>query len=317
MTNLIPIEELVKEKGIGRITLKRIEDSLGLKYVNELVLFNAEELSERTGIDVERAEKILRAARRLVKPTKATRVSEISEVGEYLTTGIGSLDTLLGGGLKTGELYEFAGEYGSGKTQLCHQLAVTVQLPPAKGGLGAACCYIDTEGTFSKMRIEKISGRFGIEDALDNIYYVRVITVGELEDFVIENLQGLVRENNVRLIIIDSIIALYRSQFRGREWLARRQQRINYLLDWLKRLSITFDNIIAYTNQVLEQPVPFGTSIKIPCGGNIIAHAATHRFIIRKAKDHRIIECIDSPRIPYRASALFTIKEDGLYDYEA
>ena len=317
MSELIPLDELAKQKGIGRITLKRIEDSLGLKYVNELVLFNPEELSERAGIDIERAERILRIARRLVRPVKALQASHITEYGkEVLTTGVKGIDELLGGGLRTSELYEFAGEFGSGKTRLCHQLAVTVQLPVNRGGLGGSAVYIDTEGTFSSERIVHIAERFSVKEPLESILYFRPINVVELEDFVVEELNALIRDKGVRLIVIDSIIALYRSQFKGIEWLARRQQRINYVLDWLKRLSTLYDVVVVYTNQVLTQPVPFGVAIKIPAGGNILAHAATHRFFLRKTRGHIIMEVLDSPRLPYKATALFVIKNDGLHDYE-
>ena len=146
---------------------------------------------------------------------------------------------------------------------------------------------------------------------MSNIFYVRPITVGDLEDIVIKNIQVLLREKGVRLIIIGSIIALYRSQFKGIEYLARRQQKINYVLEWLKGYSQIYNIAVVYTNQILTQPIPFGVALKVPAGGNIIAHAATHRFFLRKRKDFILIECIDSPRIPRGATAQFEIKENG------
>jgi len=66
----------------------------------------------------------------------------------------------------------------------------------------------------------------------------------------------------------------------------------------------------------LTQPTPFGVSLKVPAGGNIIAHAATHRLLLRKTKESTIVEVLDSPRLPYKSSTQFVIKDDGLYDYE-
>jgi len=69
------------------------------------------------------------------------------------TTGSKRLDEFLTGGYKLGTINEIYGEFGTGKTQLCHQLAVNVQLPKDKGGLEANAVYIDTEGTFRPERI--------------------------------------------------------------------------------------------------------------------------------------------------------------------
>lgn len=312
---MLSIEELNKH-GIGRMTINLLKKKLNIKYVKELSLYNAEELETYTGISIDRAEKILRVARELTDRVKIVTVSERVEGKEVFTTGIKSLDVMLNGGIWSRELFEFAGEFGSGKTQLCHQLAVTVQLPLSRGGLSGSCLYIDTEGTFSPSRVKSIADRFRVENPLNNIFYTRPITVGDLEDIVIKNVSKYLRERNVKLIIIDSIIALYRSQFKGMEYLARRQQRINYVLDWLKRYSNIYNIAIVYTNQILTQPVPFGVALKIPAGGNIIAHAATHRFFLKKRKDFILIECIDSPRIERGNSAQFIITNVGCMDVE-
>ena len=106
----------------------------------------------------------------------------------------------------------------------------------------------------------------------------------------------------------------YRAQYRGIEWLARRQQAINYLLDWLKRWLRIYGAVGVITNQVLVHPLPGGVALKIPAGGNIIAHASTHRFFMRKAGDKWVIECLDSPRIAKGASVEFKITDAGVED---
>ncbi|MEM0226527.1 MAG: DNA repair and recombination protein RadA, partial [Thermofilaceae archaeon] len=69
-----------------------------------------------------------------------------------LSTGCRCLDSLLGG-IEPPLVLEVAGPPASGKTQLCHQLAVMVQLPRERGGLSGRALYIDTEGTFRPERI--------------------------------------------------------------------------------------------------------------------------------------------------------------------
>lgn len=316
MSLMHSVEELAKEENIGRVTIAKLR-AVGIDTLEDLVLFNPEELEELAGIDFERALRIVRAARRMVGwETKAVSGKEYASMlkkREAITTGVGAIDAMLGGGLAVYDVHEFAGEFGSGKTQLCHQLSVTVQLPPSHGGLGASAVYVDTEGTFSPERIEAIAARFGVEDPLANIYVVRPLSVDELEEFVVRELPRLLK-NGSRLVVIDSVIALYRAQFRGREWLAMRQQRINYMLDWIKRLSRLYSLVAVITNQVVSVPSTWGVVVKLPAGGNIIAHASTHRFLLKKSGDTFLLEVLDSPRLAKGVSVEFRIEEDGLHE---
>jgi len=100
---------------------------------------------------------------------------------------------------------------------------------------------------------------------------------------------NLIKEKNVGLVIVDSIIALYRAQLKGMEWLARQQQRLNYVVDFLNRYAENFNLSVVYTNQVLEQVNILHITLKVQVGGNIIAHAATHRFLLRKTKNDVVI----------------------------
>lgn len=311
----IDLEDLPR---VGRITASRLRKA-GIKSVRHLALYTAEELEELAGIDPARASTILRAARMAIgfrgEPVSMEELERELESRPRLTTGVQAIDELLGGGLEPGSIYEFAGEFGSGKTQLCHQLAVTVQLTRNKGGVGGKCLYIDTEGTFSPSRIRAIAKRFGLDPAAaaKGVYCARPVNVEYLEDIVRGSLVEFVEEKGVKLVVVDSIIALYRAEFRGREMLARRQQRINYILDWLKRVGRTYSTFIVITNQVLEAPIGF-TTIKVPAGGNIIAHASTHRFLLKKAGDVWRLEVLDSPRLPRGKAALFTITDYGVED---
>ncbi|CAN0108235.1 unnamed protein product, partial [Hapterophycus canaliculatus] len=91
-------------------------------------------------------------------------------------TGAKQLDALLGGGIETGSITEFFGEFRSGKTQLMHTLCVTSQLSRESGGAEGRVVYMDTEGNFRPERIEAIAERFGLDPAetLENIIVTRV-----------------------------------------------------------------------------------------------------------------------------------------------
>jgi DNA repair protein RadA len=316
------VTELLRSYGVGPTVIAKLKSAgllspRGLKFI---VAATPDELVEWLSLSsYESAVKLREAAKSILgyqsAAVDAAQLMELEERLPRLTTGVKGIDEMLGGGLRAGDLYEFAGEFGTGKTQLCHQLSVTIQLPEEKGGLAGKAVYIDTEGTFSPPRVAAIAARFELDpkNALGAVAVYRPLNTGELERFVREELSGYL-EGGARLVVIDSVIALYRAQYRGMEWLARRQQAINYLLDWLKRWSRIYQAVAVITNQVLTHPLPSGVALKLPAGGNIIAHASTHRFLMRKAGDAWLIECIDSPRIAKGASAQFKITDAGVED---
>ena len=79
-----------------------------------------------------------------------------------ITTASKELDKLLQGGIETGSITELFGEFRTGKSQLCHTLAVTCQLPIDMGGAEGKCLYIDTEGTFRPERLLAVAERYGL-----------------------------------------------------------------------------------------------------------------------------------------------------------
>src|SRR2546425_1527934 len=90
-----------------------------------------------------------------------------------LTTGSKSFDELIGGGLETQTITEVYGEYGVGKSILCHQLAVNVQLPVDRGGLDGGAFYLDPRPTFRPewfVRVPKSAGLDATEVARGVLY---------------------------------------------------------------------------------------------------------------------------------------------------
>jgi len=316
------LAEELRRRGVGPTLISKLKrlgllEQRGLRFV---IASTPDELVDLLSLSSSAVAVRLREAAKEIlgydsRAISADQLLEAEAAIPKLTTGVRSMDELLGGGLRVGEIYEFAGEFGTGKTQLCHQLAVTIQLSRDRGGLEGKAVYIDTEGTFSPTRVAAVARRFGVDvkKALARVLVYRPLNTGELELFVRERLNEHL-EDGARLVVIDSVIALYRAQYRGIEWLARRQQAINYLLDWLKRWSRIYEAVAVITNQVLTHPLPSGIALKIPAGGNIIAHASTHRFILRRAGGVWVMECLDSPRIPRGASVQFKITDGGVED---
>ena len=115
-------------------------------------------------------------------PMGFTTATEFHARGNELisiTTGSKNLDAILGGGMETGSITELYGEFRTGKSQLCHTLAVTCQLPVDMGGGEGKCLFIDTEGTFRPVRLLAVAERYGLNgpEVLDNVAYARATTV--------------------------------------------------------------------------------------------------------------------------------------------
>lgn len=270
-------------------------------------------------VDVSRLYEIYNTLIEKVKPIFAP-ASEITENYKYITTGSSNLDTLLQGGIETMAITEFYGEFGSGKTQLCHQLSVTVQLPEDAGGLNKGAIYIDTERTFRRSRIIKIAEGLGLEpgNILKNIVVSSIYTVNQLI-YVISTLPKLVEERRPGLVVIDSAIAPFRAEFLGRERLYPRQQLINIILHILLHLSVEYDLATVITNQVVAKPVQrYGGPPYLPIGGHIVGHNSTYRIELRKGgpRDRfRIARIVDSPKHP-QSETMFLITEYGIKDPE-
>jgi len=224
----------------------------------------------------------------------------------------------LDGGIETGSITELFGEFRTGKTQLCHQLCVTCQLPFDKGGGEGKALYIDTEGTFRPERCLAIADRYGLngEEVLENIAYARAYNSDHQMKLLVQASQ-MMASSRFALLIVDSATALYRTDYSGRGQLADRQMHLAQFLRQLLRLADEFGIAVVLTNQVVaavDGSAMFQADPKKPIGGNIMAHASTTRLKFKKGKGtQRICSVYDSPNLPER-DAIFCIETDGITD---
>jgi len=308
--------ERLEDLDIGSATSKKLRE-LGFHTVESLAMATAKEM-EQAGISKTNAEKLIRKARSCM-PLQFIRGDELVKMRQNvlrLTTGSSMLDKLLGGGIESQSITEFYGEYGSGKSQICHQLCVNVQLPPEQGGLGGAALYIDTENTFRTERIFQMAQNVGLdpEEAVKKIIFAEAYT-SDHQMFLLENADKVIKENGVRLIIVDSLTSHFRSEYLGREMLAERQQKLNKHMHRLIRLARGFNAAAVATNQVMSKPdVFFGNAIH-PVGGHIVAHTSHTRVFLRKSARGpvRIARLVSSPYLP-EGEGIFKISERGIED---
>ncbi|MBI2184940.1 MAG: DNA repair and recombination protein RadA [Thaumarchaeota archaeon] len=316
-------EELDLEslEGVGTVTSQKLKDS-GVRSVLDLAVRGPSEIAEVTGWDLGKATDLCNRARiKLVEIGKlekdfvsASDLYKKRQAVERVTTGCKNLDDLLAGGIETQAITEFYGEFGSGKTQLCHTLCVMVQIPRERGGLESNAVYLDTENTFRPERIVGIAESRGLdsETTLQGITVAKAYNSAH-QELIISELGEYIETNHIKLVIVDSAVAHYRAEFLGRGTLAERQQRLNRMLHLLLRTAEAHNVAIVFTNQVQSTPDVFFGDPSKPTGGHVVGHTSTYRIYLRKAGKNRIARMVDSPYHPER-EVVFVLNEKGVDD---
>jgi DNA repair protein RadA len=308
-------------KGIGPKTKQKLMEG-GIESILGLAVALPSELNEVLGGAEDSATQLIVAARQYLESYGLLEKEFVPASEAYqkrlemmrLTTGSKNLDELLLGGIETQSITEFFGDYGSGKTQICHTLCVLCQRPPEQGGLGGGAIYIDTEGTFRPERLHQIASAKGLdpEAVLRKVVLCKVYNSNHLE-LVVRGLERYIEKYQAKLLIVDSIISLHRAEYMGRGTLANRQQRLNALIHRLLRLADILNIAVVVTNQVQSKPDTFFGDPTRPAGGNVIAHACTYRIYLKKAGPQRSATIVDSPLHPY-SQTKFQITEGGVED---
>ena len=306
--------------GIGATIAKKLMD-VGYSTVNSIAITPARMLVEEAGLGDKTAAKIIKAAREALNIgfKTADSVWERRKSLARINTNSTDLDNLLGGGgIETGGLTEFYGEYRTGKTQLMHQLCVNVQLSKEEGGISGKALYIDTEGTFRPERLIQMAEAKGLDyrEILKNVVYARAYS-SDHQIMLIKDAMKIIIEKNIKLIIVDSLISHFRAEYIGRGTLANRQQLLNLHIHDLLRLAEMYPELaVVVTNQVQSKPDTFFGDPTKATGGNVMAHGATVRIYLRKGKgEQRVAKMIDAPNLP-EGEAIFALTEGGIVDVD-
>jgi len=310
--------DLAALDGVGPAMSRKLK-SAGLTTIEAIAVTPPREIAEKTGIGFNTVLNIVAAARKsaCVDFITAEELWKKRQNMLKCSTGSKSLDELLGGGIESQAMTEFIGEYGVGKTQICLTLCVIAQLPVEKGGLNGNVVYVDTEGTFMPERIFEIANALGLDphETLGNIFLARAYNSSH-QCLLTTHLFKFCPENNIKLVIVDSMIGHFRGEYVGRENLSERQQKLNSELHKLLRLTEAYNLPVIVTNQVQANPATFFGDPNRPAGGHVMAHACTHRVYLRKgSKGTRIAKVIDSPYLPDN-STRFKITEKGIEDVQ-
>jgi DNA repair protein RadA len=327
-------EDLKELPGVGPATAEKLTDN-GFDSYQGIAVASPGELSNTADIGESTAADIISAAREAADiggfESGATVLERREKIGK-LTWGAEEVDELLGGGVETQSITEVYGEFGSGKSQITHQLSVNVQLPSEHGGLEGSAIFIDSEDTFRPERIEDmvrglddevieatmvlhdVADEDGadagdealltelLETMLDKIHVAKAFNSNH-QILLAETAQELAAESQdeefpVRLLCVDSLTAHFRAEYVGRGELAERQQKLNKHLHDLMRVGDLNNTAVLVTNQVAANPDSFFGDPTEPIGGNILGHTSTFRIYLRKSKaDKRIVRLVDAPNL--------------------
>jgi DNA repair protein RadA len=303
--------------GVGKAIADKLREA-GFLDVMSIAVAAETALAEAADIGVNTAKKIIIAARAEADIggfETGDIVFERRGKMKKLTTSSKQLDDLLGGGLETQAITEFFGAFGSGKTQLVHQLAVNVGLPVEEGGYSGHSVIIDTENTFRPERIAQIAKGIDLDpqEVLKTIHVARAYNSSH-QILLAEKAIEMAQEFPIKLIMVDSLTSHFRSEFLGRGALAERQQLLNKHMRTLLKAADIHNVAVMVTNQVMAKPDTFFGDPTAPIGGHIVGHNSTFRVYLRKSKgDKRIARLIDSPNLP-EGEAVFTVIEKGIGD---
>ena len=269
------VEGIQDLTGVGDVAEGKLREA-GFDTVEMLAVALCEDLTQ-LGLEQAQARKIIDAARKHIdrvgiKFQTADVIMREHQLRLKLRTHVQSFDEMIGGGFESSTVTIAHGKYGHGKTQLAHQLAAyALTTPELKNG---KVLYIDTENTFRPERLlQLVTALGGDKTCLSRVIHAEAHSSSH-QQLIIDHTGSVIKKENVRLLILDSLTAHFRSEFIGREMLARRQQTLNKHLQKISQLTRMFNLITFVTTQEIDIPAQgyMGAAESRGAGGNILFH---------------------------------------------
>ncbi|RZF45174.1 hypothetical protein LSTR_LSTR009945 [Laodelphax striatellus] len=250
---------------------------------------------------------------------------------EQIVTFSQSVDKLLDEGITLGEITDLSGASGSGKTQLCLQLCISVQVPRILGCVQGEAIYVDTNSGFSAPRLEEIAKasyskcvnairvqKLDMEQLpvdhrawLEGIRHIEVQSWEQLLA-TIYMINGIVKSNSkVKLIVIDSL----NFPFINMENTLSRTELVCRIVKQLQTLAENFNVAVVLVNQLTTRIVK-QEAILQPALGDYYGHIIPKRFILAceaNTQQTHSIAVYKSSSLP-TSSVEFMITGNGIED---
>ncbi|XP_060059823.1 DNA repair protein RAD51 homolog 3 [Erinaceus europaeus] len=320
--------------------------SAGFQFAEELLEVKPSELSKEVGISKEEALETLQILRRDCLTNKpryagtagsgkkctALELLEQEHTQNSIITFCSALDNVLGGGVPLTKTTEICGVPGVGKTQLCMQLAVDVQIPDCFGGVEGEAVFIDTEGSFMVDRVadiaaaciqhlQRVAGthmgeeylkaleHFTLENILSHIYYFRCHDYTELLAQIYLLPEFISEHSKVRLVVVDGIAFPFRHDL---DDLSLRIRLLNGLAQQMISLANNHRLAVILTNQMTTK-IDKNQASLVPALGESWGHAATIRLIFHWDQKQRLATLYKSPS-QKESTVQFQITPQGFRD---
>lgn len=325
-------------EGVGPKTTQKLENE-GIKYIVDLAIRDIPSIQEVTALSRTICSDIITQAKQICNEEGLIKNSYMTgrEALYYrqkdlqcISTGSPLLDEWFGKGVETECITEVFGEFGSGKTQFCHTMAIMTQLPKNKGGVDGDVLWIDAEDTFRPERIVEIALARKLasneEEAykfLDRIDVIKPMNSAH-QEMVMGEISSRIGDTqiknpkyNPKLMIIDSITANFRHEYIGRGKLAEKQQRLGKYATLAGRAAKIHKMAAIITNQVVGNPDGFGEKWK-PAGGHSLGHISMYRIRMKKgSKGITKLNMYDSPHHPVETEFVVARNIKGIIQTKA
>jgi len=293
----------------------------GITDISQLLVYSPAKVGEMCDMDNPSVDKLFRKARAYLekegiigkKLITGLQSEKLQKTRLQIPTGCEATDKLFGGGIEVGETTEVYGEFGCGKTQFCHMMAVMTlkKFPDSK------VIWLDSENTFITDRIRDIAEAQDMDPdkCLENIIHAKAYNSSDQMLILEEIITFLQNDDSVKLIVIDSATGLFRSEYGGRGMLSERQRIMGDFLTLASKTADHYQTAMIFTNQVMISPTVFYGDPVLAVGGTKLAHLSTHRVYFKKSGKKRIGKMVDSPRYA-QTEVTFGLHKNGIVDPE-
>jgi len=229
-----------------------------------------------------------------------------------ISAGSKNFNNVIGGGFFPGKSYVIFGANKTGKTQICHQLSVQAFKNASK------VVYLDTENTFRPERVRELaeSRKYNSEKILKNIYVSKIMSNNALF-LKLNELDSIIKSNNVKLLIIDSINNFFRIE-RSDKILSFLKAKTTYfkILEKINNLTQQFQLITILTAQVAPNFIEEAVIKEFPVGIQYLNHFFSEILYLRyKESDMVYVHLVNSHFLPEK-KLLYTITKRGIEDFK-
>lgn len=271
--------DLQEIDGLGNTAEQQLKE-VGIESVNDLANASLDEVEES---GVRSAEKLHnRAMKQGVVIKDGESVEQEQENATYVSTGMQTVDKMIGGGLEGGFLIGVSGEPSAGKTQMCLQC-----LASAADYSGNAV-YIETEP--NRFQIDRVKSMTRKEESYKRIHQIEAHdSDSDIDNLKIQrNAYEAVKDSfdDVSLVVVDSFIANFRlsGKFNGRSDLPKRNEIVADHLEGLQSLANHFDCPVLMTLQVQGNPDQYSGGDVSVWGPVLMDHTITYLLHMGHAK---------------------------------